>query len=115
MIRIAQQNLHAKLGECLLRQSFHCALCPDRHERGRVDRSVRGCETPKPRAGRISFQNFEAKFHAYILADLSAARARVSLAGSRCIAESGEATTQFFVDPSQFVILSEASNFSCSR
>src|ERR1700676_4609167 len=63
MISVAEQDLNAKLAERLLRQALPRALRAYRHERGRVDDAMRSRETPQARAGRICFENFEAKFH----------------------------------------------------
>jgi hypothetical protein len=63
MICVAEQNLHAKFGERLLRQSLHRSSGAHRHERWRIDHAVRRRQAPEPRTARIGFQNFEVEFH----------------------------------------------------
>ena len=63
MIRVAEQNLNAQFAERLLRQALHRAGGAHRHERRRINDAVRRREAPQARAGRIGFQNLEAKFH----------------------------------------------------
>jgi hypothetical protein len=63
MIRVAEQNLHAKLGERLLRQALYRSGRADGHECGRINHAVRRRQAPQPRSGRIGFQDFEMKIH----------------------------------------------------
>ena len=49
MISISENDLRIQLAQLARTDRFHAALCPDRHERRRLDHAVRSRQPPAPR------------------------------------------------------------------
>jgi hypothetical protein len=60
MVCIAQDDLRTELQEFARADGFHACLCPDRHERRRLNHAMAGRDSAAPRfRRRIFFEEFE--------------------------------------------------------